>query len=334
VAGPALSRPAKLFAAWLVRWSGLAWLIRETVARRKVSIFLYHHPDPADFRRQLRYLSRRYAFISLDRLVDAIERQDWSSIPPKSLVVTFDDGHRATFELGAVCREFGVVPTMYVCGGLIGTNRHFWWEEAGEDRESLKRLPSPAFQARLSERWRFTFTREYESRQALSLAELERMRPYLSVQSHTRFHRILPQCTDAERADEIVGSKREIEELTGQPCEHLSFPNGDCEDVDVHLAKLAGYRSARTTKPGWNDLRTDPFRLRIAGAPERGSANAAAASIVFLFLRSLFRPGPRRTPRERGRVQVGRESSSPTSRAAVRWPPAAPSPGTPTQSQE
>src|SRR5881392_1900258 len=114
------ARRAKRLAAALVGWSGLPWLLRETYARRKVTIFLYHRPDPTDFRRQLRYLSRRYTFITLDRLVAAIEAQDWSTIPPKSLVVTFDDGHRLTVGLLDACREFGLVPTIYLCAGLVG----------------------------------------------------------------------------------------------------------------------------------------------------------------------------------------------------------------------
>jgi peptidoglycan/xylan/chitin deacetylase (PgdA/CDA1 family) len=67
---------------------------------------------------------------------------------------------------------------------------------------------------------------------------------------------------------EIAGSKAEVEELTGQPCRHISFPNGDYGPRELDLIRRAGYLSARTIEPGWVEPATDPYRLKIVPMPD------------------------------------------------------------------
>ena len=81
-------------AGFVVRWSGLAAVIRNTYARNKVSILLYHNPEPALLDRHLTYLRQRYTFIPLQELVDAIHAHDTVALPAKGLVIPFDDGER------------------------------------------------------------------------------------------------------------------------------------------------------------------------------------------------------------------------------------------------
>ncbi|WXK24246.1 polysaccharide deacetylase family protein (plasmid) [Mycetohabitans endofungorum] len=88
------------------------------------------------------------------------------------------------------------------------------------------------------------------------------MRARVDFQSHTRFHPILTCCDDAECEQEITGSRRDIERLTGRPCEHFAYPNGNYGEREIRLLRAAGYRTARTCDVGWNDDATDPFRLR------------------------------------------------------------------------
>ncbi len=270
---------------------------------------LYHEPSPDDLRRQLRYLSRCYTLITLDRLVDAIYSQDWSQLPRKGLVITLDDGHRANARLLEVFQEFGVEPTIYLCSQVVGTNRHYWWLEAGPERDALKSVPSRTMRVLLERRHGFSFTREYYSRQALSRKELKRMSRHVSFQSHSRFHRVLPLALADEREEEILLSRKEVEDLTGAPCCHFSFPNGTYSNEDVELVMRAGYRSARTTDLGWNDLRTDPYRLKIAGAPEWGGANAAASCLIRMYLQLALRGSFRGRYRERPQRLYGRPAS-------------------------
>jgi hypothetical protein len=49
---------------------------------------VYHDPSPEALERQLRYLSTRYTFVTLDRLATALHAQDWSQIRPRAVVIT------------------------------------------------------------------------------------------------------------------------------------------------------------------------------------------------------------------------------------------------------
>lgn len=106
----------------MVRFGGLAWLVQNTVARRRVSIVLYHDPDPAALDAQLAYLAERYSAIPLDRLVSAIRSGDWSSLPHRSVVVTLDDGHARNLRLLSSFRRHGVKPTLYLWTDAVETD--------------------------------------------------------------------------------------------------------------------------------------------------------------------------------------------------------------------
>src|SRR5204862_1774881 len=141
-----------------------AWLVRAVRARRRVSILFYHAPDPGLFERHMKFLSRRYNLIPLDRLVDALHGGDWSSLPRRSLVVTFDDGRRENARLLPVFERYGLRPTIFLCSQLVGTNRQYWFtathSESRDYHRSLKRLPESARLAELESRFGFDRTRE------------------------------------------------------------------------------------------------------------------------------------------------------------------------------
>jgi peptidoglycan/xylan/chitin deacetylase (PgdA/CDA1 family) len=275
----ALALSKELFAS-VVHWSGYAALVRHTVARRKVGILLYHDPSPDVLEAHFRYLSKRYTFITLTQLFDALHDRDWSRIPTRALVVTLDDGHRGNAELLPVFKRYGVVPTIYLCSQIVATLRHYWFCEVS-DSDEWKRLPNAERLDVLRERTGFEILREYDpgSRQALDASELESMLDAVEFGAHTRFHPVLTTCSPDERRSEIVDCKPEIEALTSRSCRHFSYPNGDYDAEDIALAKQAGFRSARTIEWGWNTADTDPFRLRILGVPDDASVDRLAADL-------------------------------------------------------
>ena len=248
---------------WL---SGMPFLIREWLCRDKVAILMYHDAEPVVFRKHLAYLSRHYTIISLDKLVDAIYQSDFSQLPPKSVVITIDDGHAGNFALLPIFKAFGFRPTLYVCTQLINTHRHFWFNIAGiskRDKEQLKRTTNAERLARLKQAADFEPEKEFPERQALNLVELTAMASHVDFQPHTQFHPILPQCTATECEQEILGSKRDLERLLGGTCNHFSYPNGDYSERELAVVTAAGFRSARTTDIGWNTVRTAPYQLKV-----------------------------------------------------------------------
>jgi peptidoglycan/xylan/chitin deacetylase (PgdA/CDA1 family) len=295
-AAPALKEAC----VFMIRWSGLPCLLRNTYGRNKVAIVTYHDPKPGVLERHLRYLSRSYSFVTMDDVVRASHSGDWRSMPPKCLVVTLDDGHRGNVELVDVFRRYGVVPTVFACTQIVGTNRHYWWTSCPAP-ETLKGVSNEERLRLLGAREGFTQTREYEpeERQALTVEEVRLMSAHVDFGSHTRFHPILPTCTLEEAREEIALSKLEIQRMTGKACKHFSYPNGDYSKREIELLEASGYESARTITPGWNKRNCDLFTLKIIGAPDGGSVNHLAASIVTFFVKALLMRRAGRAPWER-----------------------------------
>ena len=227
---------------------------------------MYHDPTPKVFSKHIAYLACRYTFIALDTLVTALHQKDFSLVPPKSVVITIDDGHRGNFELLPIFKQYQIHPTLYVCTQIVNTYRHFWFQLEGQskaEKENLKRVPNYERLARLKKAGDFEPEKVYCDRQALNITEMEEMAESVDFQSHTQFHPILPHCTAVECQQEILGSKTDLETLLGKACSHFSYPNGDWTEREVEIVRSGGFCSARTTEIGWNTLNTSPYRLRV-----------------------------------------------------------------------
>lgn len=247
---------------WL---SGVPVLMREWVCRRQVAILLYHDPEPVIFANHIAYLSRHYAIISLDTLVGALHRKDFSQLPPKSVVITIDDGHVGNIELLPIFKQYGVRPTCYVCTQIIDTHRHFWFKIDGQskaEKERLKKLPNVQRLAHLKRTMDFEPKKVYPDRQALNITEIREMAENVDFQPHTQFHPILPRCTKTVCQQEILESKTDLEAFLGGERSHFSYPNGDYTERELEIVKAGGFRSARTTDIGWNTLDTPLYRLK------------------------------------------------------------------------
>jgi len=271
-----------------IRWSGLPWLLRTTYARDKISILVYHDPEPEVIERHLRYLSKRYSFTTMDAVAAAARTGDWGAIPPKALVLTLDDGYARNFALLDVFTKYGVVPTIFACTQVVDTRRRYWWT-ACADPDPLKHVPNAERLRALRAESGFVQTDEDETvdAKALSAEQIRLMLRQVDFGSHTRFHPVLPMCTFAEARDEIMLSKLDLEQLTGKSCRHFSYPNGDFSRREIELLKAAGFESARTTIPGWNRRTGDLFALRVIGSPDDASVNHLAASVLTFFVKRL-----------------------------------------------
>ncbi len=268
-----------------VRRSGSAALIRRLIAKRRVSVLVYHDPDPETIAKHLAYLRPRYSGVTLTQVVDAMRNDEWQTLPDYPLAITFDDGWKGNLESFEHCRRRGFPVTVFACSAIIDTHRHYWWT-ATEQPESLKPLASAERLAILKKASGFDPEREYPDRQALSRGDLESIQDAVEIGAHTRFHPILPACSDAEAWEEIHLSRLEIEALTGRPCRHFAYPNGDYTDREAGMVQRAGFMSARTIRVGWNTPGTDPYRLRYLGTPDdagvdRLAADLAGASLIY-----------------------------------------------------
>ena len=262
-------------------WSGISGLVRRVLWGDKVAILLYHDPSPESLDRHLTYLSRTCEFISL------ADVNSPSNGKPR-VVITLDDGHAGNVRLLPIFIKHKVYPTIFICTGIVGSRTKFWWQRERARLggiERLKRLPNEERLAYLQAQGFLEHAEDASS--ALSLDDIETMKPWVDFQAHTRSHPILPLCNDAECESEISLSRTEVEKIVGSRCTHFAFPNGNYGPREIAILKASGYQSARTCDLGWNDTKTDPFRLKGIPVDDEASPAWLAAKLtgIPLYLR-------------------------------------------------
>ncbi|MFM0432823.1 polysaccharide deacetylase family protein [Paraburkholderia aspalathi] len=262
-------------------FTGAAMAIRAMFWRDRVAILLYHDPTPATLDAHLQYLKDKVDFIPVSQI----------SAPgngrPRA-AITFDDGHAGNAELLPVFIKYGVHPTIYVCSSIVAHERTHWWLHPIAKDAGVKRLIRMKNDERLAELNAKGFHQDQLDGDAkvsgLSSEQIQAMSPYVDFQSHTRFHPTLTRCEDDECAEELIGSKAEVERLVGRSCEHFAYPYGIYGSREVAILKAAGYKTGRTTDVGWNDERSDPFRLKAFDIEDDSSVPWFAVQLTGLTL--------------------------------------------------
>lgn len=82
------------------------------------------------------------------------------------------------------------------------------------------------------------------------------------IGSHTQTHAWLTRISPAQAREEIVSSKKRLEDLFGVAVEHFCYPYGGWNPAVRDLVQQAGYRTACTTTFGVNAVDADPLALK------------------------------------------------------------------------
>jgi len=279
----------KLFIKFL-RFSGLPFLFREVFQRNKVTIVMFHDLDPEDARPVFSYLSSKYHLLSLQDYLEARRNGTSHQLPPKSLIITLDDGYARNYELLPVVRELQIPITIFLCAGLLDTRRHFWFlfRQREMNHVSVKDLPNTQRLEVLGERG-FRQDREFDEAQSLSRLQIMEMKEDIDLQAHTLYHPFLSKCTDTEAWKEIHDAKDILERDFGLKINAMAFPHGDYTDRDIEMVKRSGYQCAITVDYGSNTRKTDLFRLKRLSIDDSGDIDLLSlkASGVWAFIRIL-----------------------------------------------
>ena len=204
-----------------------------------VPVLSYHDLSPdeskemtvsqAMFEQQMGLLREKgYRVISMDQLFDFLEYK--ASIPPKSVVITIDDGWFSAYEIAfPILKKYGYPATLFVYTDIIDTTP-----------------------------------------KALSWNLLQEMAAQgIDVQCHTQSHRnlTLPEKEESFKdyfhnlERELSGCKETIQRKLNLEVKYLAYPSGDTTPLVVELAKKLGYRGAFTLKGGGNPLFIHPYRV-------------------------------------------------------------------------
>lgn len=260
-------------------------------------------PDPPGvgrlgFAKQLRTLSRFanvLPFAEALRLMEAGE-----PLPPRAVVLTFDDGYRDNLELGVpMLAEQGLPATFFLVPGFLSGTVGAWWEDlsAAFDRARAPRLTfggvthdltTPTARGAAHDAVRASVKLLDHATRAEAVAQVsEELNPAPTsvgeglfmdwagaksllaagheVGSHTVSHAILERETEAGQLTELSESRSALESGLGITVDTLAFPNGaasDYSETTTRLVSELGYRAAVTTRAGLAGRSDSPYEMR------------------------------------------------------------------------
>jgi peptidoglycan/xylan/chitin deacetylase (PgdA/CDA1 family) len=185
---------------------------------------------------QLRDLG--YQPVGLDAVLDYyVERVP---LPPRAVLITFDDGYRDNLQNAApILEKYGYPAVLFMPVAYLDARRPLPHDERLANRGVVNGTIG----------WR-------------DLAELEAAG--IRVESHGIGHRPLADLELDEAAREIALSKLRLEDWLGRPVRAFAYVKGsEAHYRPVHLSLLrqAGYDIAFTSISGANGPRTDPLQL-------------------------------------------------------------------------
>ena len=95
----------------------------------------------------------------------------------------------------------------------------------------------------------------------LSWQQVEEMSGLIEISNHTVSHRLLDELDEQEIQDEILDSKKCIQQVTGSECRGLAYPGGAFTPRLVEIARECGVEYAVTTHFSNNSHTSDLLRL-------------------------------------------------------------------------
>jgi peptidoglycan/xylan/chitin deacetylase (PgdA/CDA1 family) len=175
---------------------------------------------PAQFAAQLDALKDRPA-ISLHRLLEGAP-------PARAIVLTFDDGAESAFTVALPeLRKRGLLATFFIVTGLVADD-----EAHRRTQDGVRYLIWP---------------------EVLQLA-----RAGMEIGSHSVDHARLPELSNDRVREELLQSKRALEEHLGAPVEVFAYPFNAVRGAVRDAVVAAGYRAAVAGEVHGSD---DPFKL-------------------------------------------------------------------------
>lgn len=184
------------------------------------------------FRQQMRYLAvTGYNVIPLKHAWEYATGVR-TSLPPRSVVITFDDGWRSTYtEVFPEMKKRHFPFTVFIYPNIVGKTAYaLTWKQIKEMAEWGADIQSHSFS-----------------------------HPFLTKRRHTGW-------SDKDYANwlhrELQGSRAAIERETGKPVQFLAYPYGDYDHYLVANVARSGFLGALTCDYGRVRKGSDPMRMR------------------------------------------------------------------------
>lgn len=204
---------------------------RRTASGDKTAESLRYTASVEQFREELDYLEQNdYHVIPLTDLV-AYLRGDHRSLPPKAVVITVDDGWLCAYtQMAPELRRRNMPWTLFVYPKIVGRGSHaLTWPLIAEMAAGGVDIES------------HTYTHSFLTLENNGSVKADAYAAFLN--------------------DELVESRKMIEEKTEEPVRFLSYPYGDYDPTVIGAAEAGGYEAAVTTRRAPVTHSTSPLAL-------------------------------------------------------------------------
>jgi len=243
--------------------------------------------DPVLFEEQISALAAGFNVIRASELCDLLAHR--RRIPPRSVVVTFDDGyHDLLSVIKPILERHNVPATAFISTALIGTDREQWWDElealllrepgASSDPawnitippntesqrvyleacERLRAMDPSAREAALGELSEAhgvprSHRPEYRTLSAEEVVQLA-AGGLIDIGSHTVSHQMLSAVDAKNQLQEITEGKRTLEDILGREIGLFSYPYGGADALGTETRDLAERSGSTCAFANWFGL--------------------------------------------------------------------------------
>jgi peptidoglycan/xylan/chitin deacetylase (PgdA/CDA1 family) len=183
--------------------------------------------EPAVFDKELSHLEERGYTVIT---LDALvdNLTKGTLLPSKPVVLTFDDGWGDQYENALpLLEKHRIKATFFVYTNALGHKHFMTWEQ-------IKDLDARG----------------------------------MTIGAHTKTHPYLPKIVDPARLrDEIIGSKKALEQRLGKEVRLFAYPFGHYNEQIISIVKEVGFAAARSTYVGAVHTKGDLYTLRAIEVP-------------------------------------------------------------------
>jgi len=207
-------------------------LMYHMISEPKTAAEVKYACPPKQFEEHLKMLlSAGFKPVSINAIAEYFSNQ--TPLPEKSFLITFDDGFEDNYSNAfPILQRYQIPAVIYLATGLIGKTNQWMSKSTFSERKML------------------TWT------QIKDMASQG-----IDFGSHTVSHPKLIELNDNSVSKELVESKQIIEEQLGIVCSHFAYPYGLLAESTLELVHQAGYKTACSTRSGFNNAERDPLVL-------------------------------------------------------------------------
>ena len=258
---------------------------------------------PQDFDRQLAYLANWFNVVSLNDIVEWLDGH--KELPPYAALITFDDGYLDNYTSAfPILRKHNLPALIFLTTGHIGTDAPFYWDMAAycfahtqSDHVTfpdgrIERWSNPEQWERVSKNWiefmktlpqaekniyvenlpllmEVSIPAGFFQRLMMNWDQVREMQNHgIEFGAHTIHHPILTRIPREEVREEVMGSKKRIEEELGKQVVGFAYPNGQASDFNESIERIvadSGIRGAFTLLNGpssQGEVKRNPYAIR------------------------------------------------------------------------